>query len=375
MAVTRSQETNLGEYQDLCLDVSALPQLGIEEDFRVITIEHLGVNRKAFVYVPPKSSTDEEDQQPFPVIVDIHGSGVCPSIQMTFSGWLDVATHRKFVYVVPLGVTNPDLSLLSCWGLPGGMEVPLAYEGITGVAPECCCSMSEDFSSFTDYRNLQDDVFLRKMVEFVTENAVPDLGVSIDPDKVFVTGHSNGGVAAFAMAALHSDVVSGIAVYAGKPTTAFADGYRPVPVWMVHGQKDREFPYGEVATPGWALDAQKDIFKTFADRNGCAAEIITEALEEEEGYVSRRTNCTNSADVTLVTLTNAGHNPYKGLELHYNDARGATVTVADTTWMACQSLLGDDCAVAASSVINMASRTTAWATVSTMAILLGPFLV
>jgi len=173
--------------------------------------------------------------------------------------------------------------------------------------------------------------------------------VTVDPKRVLVAGHSNGGVAAFAMAALHSDVVSGIAVHAGKLTTAFADDYKPIPVYMIHGEKDGDFKYGEMVLSKYAFDSSEHIMEYIADKNGCAPGVVTEELKEEEGNVKKRTNCTNNADVTLLTLAKGGHMPYKGADLMYSDMWGTKKTVADTTLMACQSLMGDECAEASSS--------------------------
>ena len=351
-----SSATNLGLIEDICLDVSSLPFVGVEQSFEMITIEHMGVDRSVFVYVP-ESALGSNTSEPLPMVVDVHGMGACPSLQMALTGWLDLATANGFVYVAPLGITDPDVSFNSCWSLPGDMPVPLEYEGITGQSPECCCTLSKDFSSFADYQGLRSDVFLRKTIETLTQPGALGETVAVDPERVLVAGHSNGGVAAFAMAALHSDVVSGIAVHAGKLTTAFADDYKPIPVYIIHGEKDGDFSYGEMATPTYAFDAQDHIMEYIADKNGCAPGVVTEDLKEEEGYVKKRTNCTNNADVTLLMLVNGGHQPYKGSELYYTDKWGAKVTVADTTLMACQSLLGDNECAEASSSGGVASRT------------------
>lgn len=341
LPLASNAETNLGDLESLCLDVESLQDMGVEQSFEMITIEHMGVDRSVFIYVP-ESASGSNTSEPLQMVVDIHGMGACPSLQMALSGWLDLATVHGFVYVAPLGITDPAVSFSSCWSLPGEMPVSLEDEDISQT-PECCCTQKWDYSSYADYQGLQSDVFLRKTIETLTEPDALGGTVKVDPKRVLVAGHSNGGVAAFAMAALHSDVVSGIAVHAGKLTTAFADDYKPIPVYMIHGEKDGDFRYGEQVTSTYAFDAQERIMEYIADKNGCAPGVVTEELKEEKGCIKKRTNCTNNADVTLLMLAKGGHMPYKGAEVYYTDMWGVKETVADTTLMACQSLLGDEC--------------------------------
>mmetsp|Transcript_37762 Transcript_37762/g.42273 ORF Transcript_37762/g.42273 Transcript_37762/m.42273 type:complete len:385 (-) Transcript_37762:13-1167(-) len=329
-------QTNLGEYEDLCLDTESLPFLGIDEDFELLTIQHMGEPRSVFVHVPETNATG-----PLPMVMDVHGMGGCPSFQMAMTGWLGLAGANDYVYVAPLGRTDPSVSMASCWSVPGGREIKFKE---TTVTPPCCCTTDNSYKTWSDYETLQDDVFLRNAIKYLTTDGALD-DVTLDPSKIVVTGHSNGGMAAFALAARHSDVISGIAVYGGSANTPFADDYSPIPVVIVHGKKDGEAPYDGMPTPyGYGFDSTENIFSMVADKNGCDAEIVNEPLEAENGVLMKRTNCTNDADVTLVVLDKGGHNPYKGADLMWNDGWGAKKTVVDTTQMACKALFGDDCA-------------------------------
>ena len=338
-AIFGTAETNLGEYENLCLTTESLPYMGIEEDFELLTIQHMGEPRSVFVHVPDTNSTE-----PLPMVMDIHGMGSCPSIQMAMTGWLGLSGANDFVYVVPLGRTDPSVSMASCWSLPGGREITLEEFEETTVTPPCCCTTENNYKTWTDYEKLQDDVFLRNVIKYLTTDGALD--VTVDPSKVVVTGHSNGGMAAFALAAQHSDVISGIAVFGGSANTPFADDYSPIPVVIVHGQKDGEAPYEGMPSPyGYGFDSTENIFAMVADKNGCDAETTKESLEAEGGFVMKATSCTNDADVTMIVLEKGGHSPYKGAETSWiYDKFGAKSTVADTTQMACQVLLGDDCA-------------------------------
>ena len=47
-AIFGTAETNLGEYENLCLTTESLPYMGIEEDFELLTIQHMGEPRSVF---------------------------------------------------------------------------------------------------------------------------------------------------------------------------------------------------------------------------------------------------------------------------------------------------------------------------------------
>jgi hypothetical protein len=133
------------------------------------------------------------------------------------------------------------------------------------------------------------------------------------------------------MAASYSDLVTGVACHAGKSLTSFADDYSPVPTFFVHGLKDSQVPYDALSISAVGFASTPDQFRAIADRNGCTQEMLTEQLLDGEGTVQTWTACVNDADVTLVTLNNAGHNPYLGMD---SDDVGSVPTTIDTTALA-----------------------------------------
>eukprot|EP00536_Pseudo-nitzschia_multiseries_P013208 jgi/Psemu1/309695/fgenesh1_kg.547_\ len=136
------------------------------------------------------------------------------------------------------------------------------------------------------------------------------------------------------MAALHSDVVAAVCCHAGTLLTPIPEDYSPVPVWMVHGASDDVVPYdggvemdlGILGSMGtWSIE---DTVSYIADRNECDdndnnnnnnAEPIETTYNTNTnnntnntniGTTYKRTNCTNGADVELVTLFATDHYPY-----------------------------------------------------------------
>lgn len=344
-----AQESNLNE--DCNGDgpeaiTSALPSLQppLSAEVPQFCVEVAGSSRCFYIMVPEGTIGE------VPLVFDIHGIGSCPLISIGYTGWFQLAQANKFVVVWPLGVTDAAIADQTCFSVPGGLVI----SNIT--APDCCCRHESDPLSFVDPDITMDADFLRMAIEQVIATVGPatEGDVSIDPKKVFMAGHSNGCFASLAMAAMHSDLVTGVACHAGKLVTPFAEDYTPVPTFMVHGLKDGTVPYAEFALEGIGFASTPDQFKVIADRNGCTEDIVTEMLPDGEGKVETRTGCLNDADVTLVTLNNAGHTPYLGVK-----EPGSIPTTIDTSQLAWNFLAtiggksSDSSAMAISSMLSL----------------------
>eukprot|EP00540_Astrosyne_radiata_P003822 CAMPEP_0116855596 /NCGR_PEP_ID=MMETSP0418-20121206/19377_1 /TAXON_ID=1158023 /ORGANISM="Astrosyne radiata, Strain 13vi08-1A" /LENGTH=479 /DNA_ID=CAMNT_0004488769 /DNA_START=203 /DNA_END=1642 /DNA_ORIENTATION=+ len=134
-----------------------------------------------------------------------------------------------------------------------------------------------------------------------------------------MAGHSNGCMLAMAMAALQSDIVAAVCCHSGSVLTEPSPDYIATPVWRIHGSIDVTVPYG-----GRFIDDRNVQVFTGAieghrywaeEANGCQKALETERFVRNfnVGNIRRYTDCTNGADVELVTVTGGGHNPYKKL--------------------------------------------------------------
>jgi poly(3-hydroxybutyrate) depolymerase len=322
-------ENCFGDGPDAITSVLPFLQPPLSAEVPQVCVQVAGSSRCFYVLVP------EGTTGTVPLVFDMHGLGSCPLFSITYTGWFQLAQANKFVIVWPLGVTDAAIADKTCFSLPGGLAI-----GDT-IASNCCCSLDSSVdlidADFIDANMTMDTEFLRMAIETVIDTMGPatEGAVSIDPKKVFMAGHSNGCIASLTMAAMHSDLVTGVACHAGKSVTPFAEDYIPVPTFIVHGLKDGEVSYAKFVRPGGiGFSSTPDQFKTIADRNGCALDIRTEMLPDGEGKVETRTNCTDNADVTLVTLNNAGHTPYLGAESGQEFNPGSLPTSIDTSQLA-----------------------------------------
>jgi polyhydroxybutyrate depolymerase len=99
----------------------------------------------------------------------------------------------------------------------------------------------------------------------------------IDEKRVYVTGHSDGGTAALALAVLDKTkhVPTVIAPSAAGWTGKDLEAYQcpdPIPVMVLHGANDRLFPgWGAQTAAWWASCNQCDVGKTRKIEGGCVA--------------------------------------------------------------------------------------------------------
>lgn len=99
----------------------------------------------------------------------------------------------------------------------------------------------------------------------------------IDEQRVFVTGHSDGGTASMALAVLEKTrmiptaIAPSAAGWTGKDLGEF-QCRDPLPVMIMHSKNDKLFPgWGAETAPWWAGCNHCDVTKTRAVEGGCRA--------------------------------------------------------------------------------------------------------
>lgn len=166
-------------------------------------------------------------------------------------------------------------------------------------------------------------------LQFVTD-LIDDLQsrCNIDPNRIYASGHSNGGGLANRLACDLSDRIAAIGTVAGAyqgseeclPT-------EPVAVLGIHGTDDPIIPYNGfqdvreppaayyligVPIPQWA--------SSWAKRNGCDREPASTTLNDKVSN-DRWSNCSEAANVILYTIHGGGHewpNVFEPAQLIWN---------------------------------------------------------
>lgn len=249
------------------------------------SIEVGNLRRRYVAYLPTGYRADV----PTALVIAFHGGGGNPQSMMRLSGLNEKADEAGFVVVYPYGTgRNPDT-------------------GLTFNGGDCC--------GYAHRRNIDDVAFVRALLDDL------DTVVTIDANRVYATGLSNGGMMAYRLAAELSDRIAAIAPVGGPMMTDTCNPERPVAVLHFHGTADRLAPFdggrgdGAERTPA----ALRPTFNSVAHgidnwvrANGCDPTPTVEILPDtaDDGMRSTRKTWSGGNDgteVVLIEIENGGH--------------------------------------------------------------------
>jgi polyhydroxybutyrate depolymerase len=155
-------------------------------------------------------------------------------------------------------------------------------------AGNCC-------TNATTYQE-NDILFVSTVLDHVTANH------SIDKSRVWVMGHSNGGMMAYRLACDLSDKITAIAVVSGALVDPTCSPTKPVSIFHIHGNLDPTVPFhggGKFETPNIYFSVQD-----MAYRNSCTGDPKETSNTIEERYTWR---CTNGVETQLVNYQEQSH--------------------------------------------------------------------
>jgi polyhydroxybutyrate depolymerase len=243
----------------------------------------IGGDRPVKMYVPAAY----DGSKPAPLLVLLHGYSASGSLQELYFGFKGIADERGFLYAVPDGTT--DASGNKFWN-----------------ATDACC----DFGGTA----VDDSAYLSGVIDEIKAK------YSVDPTRVYLVGHSNGGFMSYRMACDHADQIAAIASLAGA---TFADDSQcnpaePVSVLQIHGTADDTVLYdggtfaGTLSYPGAVLTTE-----TWATHGGCDAVAadggvldLESSMAGEESTVSvYGEGCLAGGHAELWTIPGGSHIP------------------------------------------------------------------
>jgi hypothetical protein len=224
---------------------------------------------------------DYDASKEYPLVVVLHGFGANGPLQSTYMGVSQLVGERDFVLVHPDGTPLPDGRRF--W-----------YSGAS------CCGTS------------QDDVgYLGDLIEEAKQT------FAVDPDRVYLWGHSNGGFMSYTLACELSESVTAIASLAGSSFNDAGDcepRTEPVSVLQIHGDEDGTISYdGNAFAPGAV-----EMFERHAGFLGCdTTNVVTgEPLDLERNLPGDDTivqsiedGCAPGTSVELWTIEGGSHIP------------------------------------------------------------------
>jgi polyhydroxybutyrate depolymerase len=261
----------------------------MQEDIRFEerTLTHDGRERRYLLYVPPGYDPTEA----VPLVFLLHGGGGSPDIYEGVTGMGEVARAAGFILVYPAGSGRFGSRRLLTWN-----------------AGHCCAYALE---------NEIDDVgFFRDMVAELTAE------FSIDPDRIYAAGHSNGAMMSSRLAAEMSGVFAAVGIVAGTiggyPTPESDDLFiipqpeNPVSILHIHGMADGNVAYYGGVNSVEALDRRNDLsvaesIAFWVEANQCDPEPETVASDDGMVITDTYTCAATGTIVKLITIVDGGH--------------------------------------------------------------------
>jgi len=223
---------------------------------------------------------------PRPLIVLLHGFSANAQLQDLLLPFSRDVDSRGFLYALPNGTLDHEGKRF--WNTLGA-----------------CCNF--------DHAAVDDVAFLRKVIADVKANH------AVDPKRVFVIGHSNGGFMALRLACDAPDIVAAVVSLAGAASTPCPSG-RPVDVLTIHGTEDDTIAFNGGSTElGTYPSAAKTIAQLGAS-NGCSGSLTPAGTSDFLGDAAEETKraategCPPRGRADLWTVEGAGHVPI------FNDA-------------------------------------------------------
>jgi polyhydroxybutyrate depolymerase len=161
--------------------------------------------------------------------------------------------------------------------------------------------------------------------------------LNVDPQRIYATGMSNGGMLAHRLACDMADVLAGIAAVAGTDNTVQCTPSKPVPVLMIHARDDDHVLFAGGAGPQAFRDARQvtpfrsvpDTAQAWVRRNQCGAQP-TRVLDTPGAYCDRYAACSQGAAVQLCVTENGGHSWPGGTPLRAGQAPPSQAIAATT---------------------------------------------
>ena len=226
------------------------------------------------LHIPETSTYEFCLSNSCPLLVDVHGRTSTAAHQFNLSDYPRITDQHNAILVHPEGIDN---------------RFNIGW----------CCGDEDDVG------------FILELIDKIIHDRNADI------DRVYVTGWSNGCYMSNELASVASHRIAAVACMAGYTDEPLASNYSAIPVMEIHGLADQIVPYGSSFTTGVLLEetlegdegAIQNMY-WWSDANGCAGAVPDLETVEWDYSVKRFTGCTNDADVVLVTMNYAQHNPY-----------------------------------------------------------------
>jgi poly(3-hydroxybutyrate) depolymerase len=255
--------------------------------FKRQTIEHDGLEREYFVYLPP----GYDGGAGFPVVFFLHGYGgsATGAESETTNGLNRYAERYGYIMVYPQSTwfmsdgSSEERWEVASWNvtsgeLDEGPEGPLCTPDRTKYPcpPEC------GECGHCGWSACHDDIgFLEKLFETISRD------LNTDGDRYFISGFSNGSKMANFVACARSDLFAAVVLVGGRLERGFqCQPTEPIALFQINGGRDTTVPVdGSASRSGYFYASATAIAAAWNKGTGCdeKRQPWSSALTEEHG--------------------------------------------------------------------------------------------
>ena len=232
------------------------------------------------VFVP--SSYTAAD--PVPLVIALSGYGQTGAQFEDYLHLTSIAESSNFIYVHPDGTIDQ-------FG-----------ERFWNATPECC-----DFQK----PPVNDAAYIISIINKVTAK------YSVDPNRIYIIGHSNGGFMANVLACKYSNRIAAIINIAGGSftSTAVCKPSAPINVLQIWGTKDDTYAYNHIR--GKPIPGAEQTFANWGTIEQCTTPAIElpdkldldPTIPGDETSVFQYQGCSGLTSVDFWRIAGAGHSP------------------------------------------------------------------
>jgi polyhydroxybutyrate depolymerase len=254
-----------------------------------------GRNRDVILHVPPSLDAS----RPAPLLIAVHGWASSATAFAGVTGLSAGGDQRSVVVAYPQGLGTP-----AGWHFPG---IPTTDRTIRQA----------DLALF--------DALLANLTS----------SGCVDPSRVFVAGHSQGGGMAAELACRRADRLAGVTLISGEHFRLPCAPSRPIPIVSLHAIDDEVLPYGGGRVTTMPPDfppvlPAEDVASAWAAIDGCAPDAHAEDVTDR---ITRFDWKGCNAPVTFYRLRTGGH-------AWADRAGGAPISASDLVWSSLATLSG-----------------------------------
>ena len=238
-----------------------------------------GDNRPVTLHIPKNYAC----RTAAPLVLMLHGYTSSGEAKEQYFGLNAEADKRGFLYIHPDGTKDSQGNRF--WN-----------------GTDACCNF---YGSTVD-----DSTYISTLISAI------EAAYNVDPKRVYLIGHSNGGFMSYRMACEHSDQIAAMASLAGAmyQDVTQCEAASTVSVLQIHGVADETISYGG-GMLGRRYPSAKTTVADWATRDKCTAAPVTSGvlLDLDRGIAGSETTvtmyngCSAGTTVQLWSVAGGGH--------------------------------------------------------------------